>query len=99
MGPDLSTIGIKYGRDELIRSILSPSDSIGYSYRSVVAALDDGRVITGLVLDDTADKLAIKTADGQRISVDPRSVEDRRTSDVSLMPEGSGADDDHTGAG
>ena len=88
VGPDLSTIGIKYGRDELLRSILSPSDSIGYSYRSVVAALNDGRVITGLVLDDTADKLAIKTADGQRISVDPHLVEDRRTSDVSLMPEG-----------
>ena len=71
VGPDLSTIGVKYGRDELIRSILSPSDSIGYSYRSVVAALNDGRVITGLVLDDTADKLVIKTADGQRISVEP----------------------------
>ena len=88
VGPDLSTIGVKYGRDELIRSILSPSDSIGYSYRSVVAALNDGRVITGLLLEDTAEKLVIKTADGQRISVDPRSIEDRRTSDVSLMPEG-----------
>ena len=88
LGPDLSTIGVKYGRDELIRSILSPSDSIGYSYRSVVAALADGRVITGLVLEDTPEKLVIKTADGQRVSVDPRSIEDRRTSDVSLMPEG-----------
>jgi putative membrane-bound dehydrogenase-like protein len=88
IGPDLSTIGVKYGRDELIRSILSPSDSIGYSYRSVVAALSDGRVITGLLLEDTAEKLVIKTADGQRISVDRRSIEDRRTSDISLMPEG-----------
>ncbi len=88
VGPDLSTIGVKYGRDELIRSILSPSDSIGYSYRSVVAALTDGRVITGLLLEDTAEKLVIKTADGQRISVDRRLIEDRRTSDVSLMPEG-----------
>jgi putative membrane-bound dehydrogenase-like protein len=88
VGPDLSTIGMKYGRDELIRSILSPSDSIGYSYRSVVAALADGRVITGLTLEDSPEKLAIKTADGQRISVDPHSIEDRRTSDVSLMPEG-----------
>ena len=88
VGPDLSTIGIKYGRDELIRSILSPSDSIGYSYRSVVAALADGRVITGLAVEDTPEKLVIKTADGERVSVEPRSVEDRRTSDVSLMPEG-----------
>ncbi len=88
VGPDLSTIGVKYGRDELIRSILSPSDSIGYSYRSIVAALADGRIITGLALEDTPEKLVIKTALGQRISVEPRSIEDRRTSDVSLMPEG-----------
>ena len=88
VGPDLSTIGIKYGRDELIRSILSPNDSIGYSYRSLVVALADGRVITGLAVEDTPEKLVIKTADGQRVAVDPRSVEDRRTSDVSLMPDG-----------
>ena len=88
MGPDLSTIGIKYGRDELIRSILSPSDSIGYSFRSVVAALADGRVITGLAVEDTPEKLVIKTADGKRVSLEPRAIDDRRTSDVSLMPEG-----------
>ena len=37
IGPDLSTIGVKYGRDELIRSILNPSAAIGYNFRSVVA--------------------------------------------------------------
>jgi putative heme-binding domain-containing protein len=88
IGPDLSTIGVKYGRDELIRSILSPSDSIGVSYRSLVAALFDGRVITGLPVEDMPERLVIKTADGQRVSIEPRSVEYRRTSDVSLMPEG-----------
>ena len=36
IGPDLSTIGVKYGKDELIRSILSPSAAIGFSYRSLV---------------------------------------------------------------
>jgi putative membrane-bound dehydrogenase-like protein len=88
VGPDLSTIGVKYGRDELIRSILSPSAAIGYNFRSLVLALADGRVITGLPVEDTADRLVVKTAEGQRITLDPRAVEDRRTSDVSLMPEG-----------
>ena len=88
VGPDLSTIGVKYGHDELIRSILSPSAAIGVSFRSLVVALADGRVITGLPVEDTPDRLVVKTADGQRIAVEPRSVEDRRTSDVSLMPEG-----------
>src|SRR5262249_51475146 len=57
VGPDLSTIGVKYGRDELIRSILSPSAAIGSNFRSVVAALADGRVITGLPVEETADRL------------------------------------------
>jgi putative membrane-bound dehydrogenase-like protein len=88
IGPDLSTIGVKYGRDELIRSILSPSAAIALSYRSVVVALADGRVVTGLPVDDTPERLVIKTAEGERIALAPRSVEERRTSDVSLMPEG-----------
>jgi putative heme-binding domain-containing protein len=88
VGPDLSTIGVKYGRDELVRSILSPSAAIGFSYRSLVLALADGRVVTGLLVDETPNRLVVKTAEGQRITLDPRSVADRRTSDVSLMPEG-----------
>src|SRR5262249_54923555 len=88
VGPDLSTIGIKYGRDELVRSILNPGAAIGYNFRSVVAALDDGRVITGLPVEETADRLVLKTAAGERVAIASRSIEDRRISDVSLMPEG-----------
>ncbi len=88
VGPDLSTIGVKYGRDELIRSILNPSAAIGYNFRSVVAAMADGRVITGLLVEETADRLVLKTADGERITLPTGSIEERRTSDVSLMPEG-----------
>ena len=79
---------MKYGKDELIRSILSPSSAIGFSFRSLVVALADGRVITGLPVEETADRLVLKTAEGQRVIVPTSSIEDRRTSDVSLMPEG-----------
>ena len=88
VGPDLSTIGVKYGRDELIHSVLNPSAAIGYNFRSVVAATADGRVITGLLVEETADRLVLKTATGERITLPTGSIEDRRTSDVSLMPEG-----------
>jgi putative membrane-bound dehydrogenase-like protein len=88
VGPDLSTIGTKYGKDELLRSILNPSAAIALSYRAQVIALADGRVMTGLAVEDTPDRLVLKTADGQRLSFRPGEIEDRRTSDVSLMPEG-----------
>jgi putative membrane-bound dehydrogenase-like protein len=88
VGPDLSTIGTKYGKDELLRSILNPSAAIGYNFRSLVLALADGRSITGLLVEDTSERLVVKTADGQRITLRPADIEDRKTSDVSLMPEG-----------
>ncbi len=88
IGPDLSTIGTKYGKDELFRSILNPSAAIGYNYRALILALNDGRVVTGLPVEETPDRLVIKTAEGQRVVIRPGDVEDRKTSDVSLMPEG-----------
>ncbi len=88
VGPDLSTIGVKYGRDELIRSILSPSAAIGYNFRSVVVALADGRVITGLPVEETSGRLVLKTSAGERVVIPTGSIEDRHTSDVSLMPDG-----------
>jgi len=88
IGPDLSTIGTKYGKDELLRSILNPSAAIGYNYRSVVVGLDDGRVLTGLAVDEDPDRLVLKTAQGERVAVKPSEIQDRKLSDVSLMPEG-----------
>jgi putative heme-binding domain-containing protein len=88
VGPDLSTIGTKYGKDELLRSILNPSASIGYSFRSLVLSLTDGRVITGLPVEENPERIVLKLADGQRVIVRPREIEDRKTSDVSLMPDG-----------
>ena len=88
IGPDLSTIGIKYGRDELLRSILYPSAAIGHGFRGLVVSLQDGRVLTGLAVEDSPDRLVLKTATGERVSVRPDQVDDRKESEVSLMPEG-----------
>ena len=88
VGPDLSTIGTKYGPDELIRSILNPSAAIGYSFRTLNVALKNGQVLSGLAVEDTADRLVLKGSDGKRTIVRPSEVEERSFSDLSLMPEG-----------
>ena len=88
VGPDLSTISTKYGKDELLRSILNPSAAIGSSFRSLVLALVDGRVVTGLPIEETRERIVIKTADGKRVAVRTGEIDERKSSDVSLMPEG-----------
>ncbi len=94
IGPDLSTIGTKYGKDELLRSILNPSAAIGYNFRSLVVALTDGRVVTGLPVEETPDRLVLKTAEGQRVAVRPG--DDRGPQDQRRLAHarGPGPDDD-----
>jgi putative membrane-bound dehydrogenase-like protein len=88
IGPDLSTIGTKYGKDELLRSILNPSAAVGYNFRSHVVALNDGQLLTGLAVEDTPDRLVLKTADGKRTAIKPAEIESRKISEMSLMPDG-----------
>ena len=88
VGPDLSTIGTKYGRDALLRQVLNPSEAISYNFRSLVLALSDGRVLTGLPVEERPERITLKLADGQRVEVQPSEVEARRHAEISLMPEG-----------
>jgi putative membrane-bound dehydrogenase-like protein len=88
IGPDLSTIGGKDGKSELIQSILNPSAAIGYNFRTHVVSLNDGRTISGLLVEDTPDRLVLKTAEGQRETIQPKSIDERKQSEISLMPEG-----------
>ncbi len=88
LGPNLSGIATQYPTDELITSILSPSTRIFSGYETAVVATADGRVLTGLIKSDNADGLELEDADGKRTKLAPGDVEDRKLSDVSLMPSG-----------
>jgi putative membrane-bound dehydrogenase-like protein len=88
IGPELSGIAARYPREELITSILYPSARIFSGYETVVVATTDGRVLTGLVKTDNADGIEIQDAEGKKVQIPKAEVEDRKNSDVSLMPNG-----------
>lgn len=88
VGPELSSVGAKYSRDELIASVLFPSAKISSGYEPVILATSDGKVLTGIVKSDGDDAVEIEDADAKRIRIPKDSVDDRKRSDVSLMPSG-----------
>jgi len=88
VGPELSTVGAKYPRDELIASVLYPSARIFQGYEPVVVATSDGRVLTGIVKNETPDFLEIEDADAHRIKIAKDEIDERKQSDVSVMPSG-----------
>ncbi len=86
VGPDLSSIGTKYGKKELMYHILNPSGAINYNYVSQTVLLDDGRVMNGLIMDRNDTSITLKTASGERLEIPLDEIERQRAQDVSLMP-------------
>ncbi len=88
VGPDLAGIASRYPKEELITSVLYPSAKIFSGYEPISVALTDGRVLVGIMKQDTADELEIQDAEAKRIKIPKADIEAKKVSDVSLMPNG-----------
>jgi putative heme-binding domain-containing protein len=87
-GPDLAGLASKYGRAEIIRSILHPADRVASGYQPVVLAMSDGRILSGRLTAETGETLELTTPELKRLQVSRSEVRERRTSNESLMPAG-----------
>ena len=88
VGPELSSVGAKYPKDELIQSVLYPSTKISSGYEPVVIATADGKVVTGILKGEDATSLELEDVDAKRQKIAKNDIEARKPSDVSLMPNG-----------
>jgi putative membrane-bound dehydrogenase-like protein len=88
VGPELSSVGVKYPKDEIITSILYPSAKISSGYEPVVIATADGKVVTGIVKGETADAIEVEDGEAKRIRILKSDIDERKRSEVSLMPNG-----------
>jgi putative heme-binding domain-containing protein len=94
VGPDLSTVGSRFGKRDLLESILFPSKTISDQYAMVVLTLDDGSTVSGLIALETAQAVFIRTAaqpGGRGVPVLQERIKDRMDATVSMMPEGLAA--------
>jgi putative heme-binding domain-containing protein len=88
LGPDLSAIGAKYGRQAMLDNISSPSDAIGPEYVPTTFTLKSGERLSGLISEEAADHIVIQTGPDTSQRVKPSDVASREEVHVSLMPEG-----------
>ncbi len=88
VGPDLSTIGTKYGARELLYHIQNPSGAINYNFASQTFLLDDGRVQNGIILRRENGKITLGLPNGQQMVLEETNVESQKANPVSIMPEG-----------
>ena len=86
-GPDLMTIGDKFGRRELVESILAPSATIAVGYSTTTIKTRAGELFVGTVKEANDQGVGIMQGDGKLVRVAASQIAQQRTNDISLMPD------------
>jgi putative heme-binding domain-containing protein len=91
IGPDLDGVAARFGRRDLVETIVSPSKVVDEKYRNMIIETDGGEIISGQLAGGDAQSLAIAVdplEPAQLRRVPRKSIVTRRSSPVSIMPEG-----------
>jgi putative membrane-bound dehydrogenase-like protein len=86
IGPDLTHANRK-DREYLLASLVDPSAQIRKEFLSYVLLTTDGRVVTGLIAEQTPNSVTILGEKDQRTTIPRSQIEELKESPVSLMPE------------
>jgi putative membrane-bound dehydrogenase-like protein len=87
VGPNLASMRRKTP-DEILVSILDPNREVSPEFVEYLIALDDGRVVTGIVASETPGGLALCGRDGALQTILRRNIAEITGTGKSLMPEG-----------
>lgn len=87
IGPDLSVIARTMDRRKLVESVVDPGREIAPQFVAWTIATVNGRVHTGLIIDENRQRIRLGTAEGQIVEVPKKDVEVRTSQQISIMPE------------
>ena len=86
VGPDITLNG-RSSFEQLLSNVFDPSLVIGASYQARTIVTTDGRVLTGLVAEDNAQRVILKVQGGKLETIPRDQIEESRVSALSMMPE------------
>jgi putative heme-binding domain-containing protein len=87
-GPDLSTVGARLSREQLLESLLQPSKTIAPGFAAYVLEMQDGAMQSGFMVKQDAAEVVLKLPTGQALAVPRPQVKSLKPIAPSLMPEG-----------
>lgn len=87
IGPDLSMIGKKGSKENLLESILVPSKAIADQYVQWTITTLDGKSITGLLVAESEKKLTLRDANGKDYEIESANIDSKKKSLLSIMPD------------
>lgn len=86
VGPDLSAVGDKFSRQDLIRSVLEPSATIAVGYDTTILETKSDEEQQGVIKQATEAWIELMAWDGKTVRVPTADISARRTATTSFMP-------------
>ena len=86
VGPDITSNG-RADFDQLLSNIFDPSLVIGAGYQTTIVNTKQGQSISGLLVEDNAQRVVMKVQGGELKTIARADVEEQITSKLSMMPE------------
>ncbi|MFI4877050.1 MAG: PVC-type heme-binding CxxCH protein, partial [Blastopirellula sp. JB062] len=87
VGPNLESLTNKTPAN-LLEAILAPNNAVEAKYRNYLAATIDGRVISGIITNESRHSVTLKRANGETTAVLREDIVELQATGKSLMPEG-----------
>jgi putative heme-binding domain-containing protein len=91
IGPDLTKLADDYKPADILREMLDPSAKINEKYQTYAILTTDGKVVTGLILEENAKELKMienPLAKAEPVVIPVEDIESRSKSPTSIMPKG-----------
>ena len=87
VGPELTHIGKKYNKPQILENLLDPSKVIEEKYVAYAVQTHDGKTRTGLVAERTRDAVTLVDAQGNLEKIPFKNIEAFEPQRKSLMPD------------
>ena len=88
LGPDLSKIGAKFGKQAMLDNIVNPNDAIQFEYVNTTLTMANGEELMGLVAGESGGQITLRIGADQERRIRAADVKSRQESRISPMPEG-----------
>ncbi|MDB5387160.1 MAG: heme-binding protein [Planctomycetaceae bacterium] len=86
-GPLLAGISARYKRDELIESILKPSQKLAQGFESQFFVTHEGKTFDGFVVREAGDEIEVRLANSESLVIKKSEIDERGKRVLSMMPE------------
>ena len=89
-GPDITGVGARFSPEYILESLIEPSKAVSDQYKNVTIVTVKGEIVTGRVINETAEALFVRTDPFARVltEIKKADVDEQVLNPVSEMPQG-----------